>query len=71
MMIGMALFWVALIVGVIWLIRDAGDRRPRAHEESALEILDRRFAEGAFSVDEYHQRRNVLTGAPTTEGGSR
>jgi hypothetical protein len=25
-------------------------------------ILDRRFAEGALSGDDYHQRKNVLTG---------
>lgn len=71
MMLGMVLFWGAVIFGVIWLVRDASERRPRRHDESALEILDRRFAEGALSVDEYHERRDVLAGSPVTEGGSR
>ncbi|HXH95945.1 MAG TPA: hypothetical protein VNH40_01930 [Gaiellaceae bacterium] len=71
MMIGMALFWGALILGVIWLIRDASERRPREHDESALEILDRRFAEGGLSVDDYHQRRDILAGSPAKDGGSR
>ena len=71
MMIGMALFWGAVIFGVIWLVRDASERRPRQHDDSALEILERRFAEGALSVDEYHQRRSVLGGSPTNEGVSR
>ena len=71
MMIGMVLFWGAVIFGVIWLVRDAGGRRPQRDDKSALEILDRRFAEGAVSVDEYHQRRDVLAGRPATEGGSR
>jgi hypothetical protein len=71
MMIGMALFWGALILGGIWLARDAGQRRPRPHDESALEILDRRLAEGALSLDDYHQRRGLLAGSPATEGGPR
>lgn len=71
MMIGMALFWGALIFGVIWLVRDARERGPQNRDDSALEILDRRFAEGALSVGEYHERRNVLAGSPASEGVSR
>lgn len=64
MMIGMGLFWLAIILGVIWLVRDSvGRRQPEAPSENALTILDRRFAEGAVSLDEYEQRRDVLTGA--------
>ncbi len=64
MMIGMGLFWLAIILGVVWLIREGVERRqPEAPSENALTILDRRFAEGAVSLDEYQQRRDVLTGA--------
>jgi uncharacterized membrane protein len=63
MMIGMGLFWLAFILGFIWLVRDGLDRRQRPPEETALTILDRRFAEGAVSLDDFHQRRAVLTGA--------
>lgn len=62
MMIGIGLFWLAIIFGFVWLVRDGIDRRPRREEETALTILDRRFAEGAVSADEYRQRRDVLTG---------
>jgi uncharacterized membrane protein len=66
MMIWMGLFWLAIILGVIWLVRDSvGRRQPEAPSENALTILDRRFAEGAVSLDEYKQRRDVLTGATT------
>jgi uncharacterized membrane protein len=58
MMFGMALFWGAIILGFVWLVRDGSARR----EETALTILDRRFAEGALSPDDYRQRRNALTG---------
>lgn len=64
MMIGMGLFWLAIILGVVSLVRDgAGRRQQEAPNENALTILDRRFAEGAVSLDEYQQRRDVLTGA--------
>lgn len=69
MMIGMVLFWGAVILGIAWLVRDGvvhGQRRP---EETALTILDRRFAEGAVSLDDYHQRKDVLVGAAAPRSG--
>ena len=65
MMIGMAVFWIALILGLVWLVSD-GARRQRPPEETALTILERRFAEGSVSLDEYHERRDVLTGLSGT-----
>ena len=49
MMLGMALFWGAIILGFVWLVRDGFMRRPDQRDETALTILDRRFAEGALS----------------------
>lgn len=63
MMIGMGVFWLAIILGLVWLVRDGAERQPEAASEDALTILDRRFAEGAVSLDEDTQRRDVLTGA--------
>ncbi len=64
MMIGMALFWLAVIVALIWLLGEAAGRWNRRPDETPpLTILDRRFAEGALSLDEYRERRHVLTGA--------
>ena len=63
MMIGMGLFWVAVILGIVWFVRDGVDRRQRPPQETALTILDRSFAEGAFSINDYHQRRHFLTNA--------
>jgi uncharacterized membrane protein len=64
MMIGMVLFWLAIILGVVWLVRDGIERQqPAQPRETALALLDRRFAEGAISLDEYTQRRDVLTDA--------
>jgi len=66
MMIGMVLFWGLVIVGVIWLIRggiDAFASRPRDRGEprlDALEIIERRLAEGDITVSEYRERRAAL-----------
>ena len=63
-MISMGLFWLAIILGVVWLLRDGIEpRRQVAPSENALTILERRFAEGAVSLAEYTRRRDVLSGA--------
>jgi len=60
-----ALAWVAIIVAVIWLIRETGVRRGSSGKgtPSAAEILDRRFAEGEISAEEYRERRETLSQA--------
>jgi putative membrane protein len=63
MMIWMVLFWGAVILGIVWLIRSGFENRSHRADETALGVLDRRFAEGALSPDDYHQRRSILTGA--------
>jgi putative membrane protein len=69
MMVGMALFWGAIILGIVWLIawsiRCADRGRSMQEEElasgeSPTEILERRFAEGDVSVEDYRKRREVL-----------
>jgi len=61
MMIGMALFWGAIILGIAWLIRNGTETQQRQPKETALTILDRLFAEGAISLEEYRERKDVLT----------
>ena len=60
MMIPMVLFWGAIIFGAVWLIRGAINGRPEEHRETSTEVLERRFAEGAISVEDYRARREVL-----------
>ena len=54
------LFWIALIATAVVLLRRARPW-PEARQESALDVLDRRFAEGAVTEEEYRARRAVLT----------
>ncbi len=61
MMVGMAIFWGLIILGLVWLLREAIGRNRRNGAADALGTLDRRLAEGQISVEEYEQRRDVLT----------
>ena len=68
MMLGMVVFWGLVILGIVWLVRSVERRGPTAGEpavrrESPLEILERRFAEGAITSEDYAERRRVLVGA--------
>ena len=60
----MVLFWAAVILGIVWLVRGGvggwRDRRGRGQKPTATEILERRFAEGAISAEEYRERRDVI-----------
>lgn len=71
MMIVMLLFWGGLIFGIVWLVRTTVDRRPEPRTESPIDVLDRRFAEGAISVEDYHARREVLLNGPAGSNGAR
>ncbi|MGK7296158.1 MAG: SHOCT domain-containing protein [Candidatus Wenzhouxiangella sp. M2_3B_020] len=53
---------VALVVFAIWAVsRSAGSRRQsRTREETPLERLQRRYAEGEISTEEYEERKSRL-----------
>lgn len=56
MMVAMGLFWLALLALVAWgLYRLLASRRPAPHE-----ALDRRYASGEISTDDYEERRRTL-----------
>ncbi len=66
MALGMVAFWALLIGGGIWIVRQISSARgPDSAGEApaALEILDRRLAEGAISIEEYEERRRTLLSA--------
>lgn len=70
MVVIMVLFWAAVILGIVWLVRGGatGDwSLPVRRSETAADILERRFAEGDLTVDEYRARREVLAnGTPAS-----
>lgn len=59
MMVTWILFLVALVVGVVWLVRNLTDRGGPSNS-SALRILEERFARGEIDRDEFEERRRTL-----------
>lgn len=60
----MSLGWLVIVGFASWavlsLLRNRGDRR----EATAREILDRRLADGAISVEEYERLLTVMHATP-------
>jgi putative membrane protein len=56
------LFWFAVIAGLVLLFRGRGygPAGRGGGRESAVEVLERRFAEGELSLEQYRERRSVL-----------
>jgi len=61
----MAVFWIAVVVGVIllvrWLVLSPGAQsRGGAGGDSALEILKKRYARGEINKEEFEAKRKDL-----------
>ncbi len=67
-MLGMVVFWGAVIALVVWLVRgDTGGRR-NASSDAPEETLRQRLADRSISVEEYEQRRTALEGSAPAVG---
>ena len=70
MMAVMVLFWGAVIFGIVWLFRSVAGGGPApsgetpVSRETAVEILERRFAEGALTLEDYRARREGSSTGP-------
>lgn len=62
MIVGMALFVVLAVLGVIWLGRDLtrSSSQRAAAEADPLAVLDRRLAAGEIDPEDYRERRAML-----------
>jgi putative membrane protein len=59
------LFWILVIGSIVFLLRSRGGWGPprvQVERESALDVLDARYARGEIDADEYRERRSVLAG---------
>ena len=60
----MALFWIAIILLVVWVVRGLFPRQARSGHDQALETLRRRYADGEISEAEYERARVHLDEIP-------
>jgi putative membrane protein len=64
-MILLALIWIALIFAVIffvvWLVREIRGRKG-GREETALEIIRKRYARGEISKEEFEEKKKDIKG---------
>jgi putative membrane protein len=66
----MALFWVALVALIVWLMaklfptRGDGSRGIEARSETPRETLDRRLATGELDLETYEELREQLDPRP-------
>ena len=60
----MMVFWIAVIVGIIFLIRWIALSTDRRHEtsagDSAMEILRNRYARGEINKEEFEEKKKDL-----------
>ena len=54
------LFWLLIIVGIVFLARGRGGPWTGVGRETGIDVLERRFAEGELSLEQYRERRAVL-----------
>lgn len=64
MVVGM-LFWVLLIVGavvvVVWAVQRSAAGGNRRVGESALDILNKRYASGEIGREEYEEKKKAIS----------
>jgi putative membrane protein len=57
------LLWLLLIVGIVFLVLRGRSGQPSwggGGRETGIDVLERRFAEGELSLEQYRERRSVL-----------
>ena len=64
--LGMGVFWLILLGLIVWLVvrllPDSGSSPARGTGDSALDILDRRLANGQLDLPSWQAKRAALQG---------
>jgi len=57
----MILFWVLLILGIVYIVKlIAGNTKKAEKEETALDILKKRYAKGEINKEEFDKMKDDL-----------
>lgn len=59
------IFWIFIIVLIVWLVVNQSNRNRQSYlppqQETALDILKKRYAKGEISKDEFEQMKKDLS----------
>ena len=61
--IWMIIIWVAIIAGVVWAVRaiaGSNNAGPHYSEQSALDIIKKRYARGEIGREEFEEKKKEL-----------
>ncbi|MFN3657285.1 MAG: SHOCT domain-containing protein [Pseudolabrys sp.] len=57
-----AVILIAIVVGVVWLVRSMAGGQSPARRSSGLDVLEERYARGEINRDEYLQKKKDILG---------
>jgi putative membrane protein len=59
----MVLFWALVILGIVYLLKliSGGDRKSERNEETALDILKKRYAKGEIGKEEFEEKKKDIS----------
>lgn len=56
----MIVFWMLVIAGIVFIVRLVAGGEKRNPEETALDILKKRYARGEISKEEFEEKKKAI-----------
>lgn len=57
----MAIFWILIVICIVYLVRQiAGNAKGGERDETALDILKKRYARGEINKEEFEEKKKDL-----------
>ena len=57
----MVLFWLLIVLGIVYILKNMFSSRVLAKNETAEDILKKRYAAGEITKNEFNERRLIIS----------